>query len=35
VSIFEPLTGLAYAAVGALSLVFLTPVGWIVTTLLP
>ena len=30
----EPLTGLAYVSVGALSLVLLTPVGWIVTALL-
>jgi hypothetical protein len=30
----EPLTGLAYAAVGALSLVLLTPVGWFVSALL-
>jgi len=30
----EPLTGLAYAAVGALSLVLLSPVGWILSGLL-
>ena len=30
----EPLTGLAYVSVGALSLVLLTPVGWIVSALL-
>jgi hypothetical protein len=30
----EPLTGLAYASVGALSLVFLTPVGWLTSLLL-
>jgi hypothetical protein len=29
----EPLTGLAYVSVGALSLVLLTPVGWIVAAL--
>ena len=29
----EPLTGLAYVSVGALSLVLLTPVGWIVSAL--
>jgi len=28
-----PLQGLAYVSVGALSLVFLTPVGWIVSAL--
>jgi hypothetical protein len=30
----EPLKGLAYVAVGALSLVLLTPVGWLVSALL-
>ncbi|HEX5048298.1 MAG TPA: hypothetical protein VFX89_14350 [Gammaproteobacteria bacterium] len=30
----EPLTGFAYAAVGALSLVLLSPVGWILSALL-
>ena len=30
----EPLAGLAYVSVGALSLVLLTPVGWIVAALL-
>ena len=30
----EPLTGLAFASVGALSLVLLTPVGWIMYSLL-
>ena len=30
----EPLTGLAYVSVGALSLVLLTPVGWLVSVLL-
>lgn len=29
----EPLTGLAYVSVSALSLVLLTPVGWIVLAL--
>ena len=29
----EPLRGLAYVSVGALSLVLLTPVGWIVSAL--
>jgi hypothetical protein len=29
----EPLTGLAYVSVGALSLVLLTPVGWVVAAL--
>ena len=29
----EPLTGLAYASVGALSLVLLTPIGWILAAL--
>ena len=31
----EPLTALAYASVGAVSLVVLTPIGWIVSSLLP
>ena len=31
----EPLTGLAYVAVGALSLLLLTPLGWIVFVVLP
>ena len=30
----EPLKGLAYASVGALSLVLLSPVGWVVSLLL-
>jgi hypothetical protein len=30
----DPLTGLAYVSLGALSLVLLTPVGWIVSALL-
>jgi hypothetical protein len=30
----EPLTGLAYVSVGALSLVLLTPIGWILSALL-
>ena len=30
----EPLTALAYASVGAVSLVLLTPVGWIASWLL-
>ena len=30
----EPLRGLAYVSVGALSLALLTPVGWIVSVLL-
>jgi hypothetical protein len=30
----EPLTGLAYLSVGALSLVFLSPLGWIASALL-
>lgn len=30
----EPLTALAYASVGAVSLILLTPVGWIVGLLL-
>jgi hypothetical protein len=30
----EPLTGLAYASVGALSLLLLSPVGWIASFLL-
>ncbi|HUQ51221.1 MAG TPA: hypothetical protein VM692_03300 [Gammaproteobacteria bacterium] len=30
----EPLTGLAYASLGALSLVLLSPLGWIVAALL-
>jgi hypothetical protein len=30
----EPLTGLAFASVGALSLVFLTPVGWMLSWVL-
>lgn len=30
----EPVTGLAYASVGAVSLVLLTPVGWMVLFLL-
>jgi hypothetical protein len=30
----EPLTSLTYAAVGALSLVLLSPVGWIMSALL-
>jgi hypothetical protein len=29
----EPLAGLAYVSVGALSLVLLTPVGWIVAAI--
>jgi hypothetical protein len=29
----EPLTGLAYASVGALALVLLTPVGWVLSAL--
>ena len=31
----EPLTALAYASVGAVSLVLLTPVGWMMAWLLP
>jgi hypothetical protein len=31
----EPLTALAYASIGAISLVLLTPVGWITAWLLP
>jgi hypothetical protein len=31
----EPLKALAYASVGAVSLVLLTPVGWIASLLLP
>ena len=31
----EPLTGLAYVSVGALSLVLLTPVGWFVSCVVP
>jgi hypothetical protein len=31
----EPLTALAYASIGAVSLVLLTPVGWIAGWLLP
>jgi len=31
----EPLKGLAFVAVGALSLVLLTPVGWMVSLVLP
>jgi hypothetical protein len=30
----EPLMGLAYASVGALALVLLSPVGWVVSLLL-
>lgn len=30
----DPLTGLAYAAVGAVSLLLLTPVGWMASFLL-
>jgi len=29
----EPLTGLAYASIGALALVLLSPVGWILSVL--
>ena len=31
---FEPLTVLAYASAGALSLAFLSPVGWVLSLLL-
>jgi len=31
----EPLTALAYASVGAVSLLLLTPIGWIAVSLLP
>jgi len=31
----EPLTGLAFASVGALSLVVFTPIGWMVSLVLP
>jgi len=31
----EPLTALAYVSVGAVSLVLLTPVGWMTSWLLP
>ena len=31
----EPLTALAYASVGAVALLVLTPIGWIATSLLP
>ena len=31
----EPLTALAYASVGAIALLLLTPIGWIATSLLP
>lgn len=31
----EPLTALAYASVGAVSLVLLTPIGWIAGWLIP
>jgi hypothetical protein len=31
----EPLTALAYASIGAVSLFLLTPVGWIASWLLP
>jgi hypothetical protein len=31
----EPLTALAYASIGAISLVLLTPIGWITAWLLP
>ena len=31
----EPLTALAYASLGAVALLLLTPVGWIATSLLP
>ena len=31
----EPLTALAYASVGAIALLLLTPVGWIASSLLP
>jgi hypothetical protein len=31
----EPLTALAYASVGGVALVLLTPVGWIVGWLIP
>jgi len=31
----EPLTALAYASVGAVALLLLTPIGWIATSLLP
>ena len=31
----EPLTALAYASVGAVSLLVLTPIGWIAVSLLP
>ncbi|HEX7237607.1 MAG TPA: hypothetical protein VF405_11635 [Gammaproteobacteria bacterium] len=31
----EPLTAFAYATVGAVSLIFLTPVGWIASWLIP
>jgi hypothetical protein len=31
----EPLKGLAYASVGALSLALLSPIGWVVSALLP
>ena len=31
----EPLTALAYASVGAVALVLLTPIGWIAASLLP
>jgi hypothetical protein len=31
----EPLTAFAYATVGAISLILLTPVGWITSWLLP
>jgi hypothetical protein len=31
----EPLAGLAYAAVGAVSLMLLTPVGWMLAWLIP
>ena len=30
----EPLTGLAYAAVGAVALVVLSPIGWMVSLLI-
>ena len=31
----EPLTALAYASVGAVALLFLTPIGWIAGSLIP